>query len=346
MSEQIEPRLLASFRQHEAFNAELSRVHLPASEVERRFAIINQHAEEARLDVAVLEPVRRVFLPDLARTATLVARYRRRYLRAGTAVYVLAATSVATGAIDVLFPGMWGASLAWLEVLWIVAILMLLWGPWLRDWHRKWIEYRFLTERLRAAAFLFVAGIPCDPPLPPAYQSASDEWTIGAFRSICAKCSPPSLKPEAIESTKDFLLRAWIGDQRNFYERRSRVLKSRHSWFHTLGWIVFLATLVATVALAFLESAASFGGWFRGFAAASIILPAVGGSIAGVRTYREYQRLSERYESMAQYLKDIATRIQMEGDPRQLRTILVKAGEVMMQEHMDWRAVMIPLTAP
>jgi len=35
----------------------------------------------------------------------------------------------------------------------------------LGGWHRKWIDYRFLAERLRAAMFLFIAGTPCDPPI-------------------------------------------------------------------------------------------------------------------------------------------------------------------------------------
>ena len=74
----------------------------------------------------------------------------------------------------------------------------------------------------------------------------------------------------------------------------------------------------------------------------AIILPAVGASLAGIRTYREHLRNSKRYESMAKYLSAVVTKIKVENDAQGLQEILVEANEVMMREHTDWRLIMLP----
>ena len=56
-----------------------------------------------------------------------------------------------------------------------------------REWHRKWIDYRFLAERLRAGLFLSVSNIDIEPPKPLPHLSLShrsDDWTVRAFTWI------------------------------------------------------------------------------------------------------------------------------------------------------------------
>lgn len=333
-------RLLDSLEHHDAFNAEDSDVPQIVAETDRRFTRLTNQAEEVHLDSNILAPLRQSLLLHLVRAATLAARYQGRYLMAGTWVYILAATSVATVTVVTLFFegrslfGIPGERLIWLEVAQIVAIMMLLAISALRGWHRKWIDYRFLAERLRAAMFLFVAGIPCDPPGPVRQQSASDEWTIRAFRWIASMCPMPSSIVEAMDPVKNFVLHAWIEDQRRFYEGKCRLHEFRHKWLEIAGYAVFGLTAVAAILHANVRS--------NFLASFAIILPAVGASVAGIRTFREHLRNSKRYESMAEYLKRVVAEIKKESDAKHLQSTLLEANEMMMREHTEWRVVMLP----
>jgi hypothetical protein len=332
-------RLLDSLEHHDVFNAEDLSISQLMAETDRRFKRLTRQAEEVKVDLNILAPIRHSLLSQFVRATTLAARYQARYLIAGTWVYILAATSVATVTVVTLFFegrslfGIPGERLIWLEVAQIVVIVMLLAVSALRGWHRKWIDYRFLAERLRAAMFLFVAGIPCDPPALAGQRRASDEWTIRAFGWIASMCPVPS-SVEAIDPVKNFVLDAWIEDQRKFYEGKCHLHEFRHKWLEIAGYAVFGLTAVAAILHANVRS--------NFLASFAIILPAVGASLAGIRTFREHLRNSKRYESMAEYLKRVVAEIKKESDAKHLQSILLEANEMMMREHTEWRVVMLP----
>jgi hypothetical protein len=177
--ERYEPRLFKAFAHHIAFNAEKLNAKQMMAEGERRFAKLSQQAEKTGLDLSLIDSLRQTLLPDFVRATMLAARYQKRYLNAGTWVYILAATSVATVTVAIVVTDrkgfLAGENLIWLEVVQIAIIMLLLALSGFRGWHRKWIDYRFLAERLRAAMFLFVAGIACDPPMPLGHQGLSGE---------------------------------------------------------------------------------------------------------------------------------------------------------------------------
>jgi hypothetical protein len=144
-------RLSKVLQHHDAYNAEKLNDSQLISELNRRLEKLKQHAEEAQLDTKVLEPFWKSLLAQFVRATTLAALYQRRYFRAGTWVYILAASSVATVTVATLFfekqvlpLGIPGGKLIWLEVGQIVVVVLLLAISALGEWHRKWIDYRFL----------------------------------------------------------------------------------------------------------------------------------------------------------------------------------------------------------
>jgi len=346
--EKYDQRLLKAFEHHIAFNAENLSAKQIASESERRFAKLTEQAEKTGLDRNVIEELRQTLLPDFVRATMLAARYQKFYLNAGTWVYILAATSVATVTVAAVLQTNRlikdaGERLIWLEVVQIGIIMLLLALSGFRGWHRKWIDYRFLAERLRAAMFLFVAGIACDPPLALGHQGVSDEWMVGAFKSICSACPKPGNLPKLIAPVKDFLLLGWISGQQKFYSAKSKEHEFRYRWLEISGYFVFGLTAVAAIWHAYPHTP----DFLRNpLASVAIILPATGASLAGIRTYREHLRNAKRYESMDRYLTGVIARIQMETNPAWLGSILHEANEVMMREHEDWRVVMLPDIKP
>lgn len=350
--EKIEKRLLKAFTHHETYNEEKVDEGEIASDSARRFEELTELAEAAGLNPNILGPLRETIVPQYVRATTLAARYKKRYSATGTWMYVLAATSVATVTLVAMFLegvklplGIRGERLIWLEVLQIAGIVGLLIVAAVKDWHRRWIDYRFLAERLRAATYLWVASIPCEPPVALGHQRVSDEWTAGAFRQICSACATQSQLPGPLDAVKKFILEAWIEDQLKFYEKKSGWLERRNFRLEMAGYAAFFLTAGAAVWHAWRggNPMVDTVRWLpRLLTTLAIILPAAGAALAGIRTYGEYLRNSRRYEAMAQYLAGVAAKIRTEPDEKWLKHTLVEANEVMMREHYDWRVVMLP----
>jgi hypothetical protein len=260
-------------------------------------------------------------------------------------MYALAAGAVATVTAHVLFLPLhtW---LLWLEVLEMGAILAVLALSWHGEWHRKWIDYRFLAERLRAAVFLWVAGIECEPPKPAPHLSLShrpDDWMVRAFAWIWSTRPAMASCPRLMfDNLKAYVNTAWIGDQISFYRRKSRRQRARHSRLALAGAVMFGLTLVvAIVHAARLEARwrPEPAGVTQVLAFLAIVLPATGAAIASVRVHREYLRNSERYRQMADHLTRSMGEIGQANGREALTRCLQEANDLMLLENQDWRVI-------
>jgi len=340
-------RILESLNYLDAYNGEELNDQKNGSAIEAQYRILEKPAKESGLGSDLLEPLRQHLLPQFVRADLLAQRYQYRYTRAGTSVYALAALAVATVTIQTLFfPQFF--QLLWLEVAEIALILLLLWANHVGDWHRKWIDYRFLAERLRAALLLCVAGIECDLPKPPPHLRLShrpDDWMIRAFAWIWK--SRPQAQPSRgipLESLKDFLLAAWVGDQCSFYVKTGERHGKRHWLLARTGEALFGLTLLAAGV-----HAAGLGDWFLPYPplhpgvlpSAAIILPTIGAALGGIRVHREYLRNTERYSHMARHLSTLGEQIKQAVDLQALTNLLEKANEVMLLENQDWRVLIL-----
>jgi len=336
---------LGSLRNLDAYNGELSAGSRTASDVEAEFGIPGPTGKSYDLAQDILQPLRGNLLPQYARADSLAARYQARHVNAGIAVYALAAGAVATVTAQVLFlpRHTW---LLWLEVLEMAAILAVLAFSWHGQWHRKWIDYRFLAERLRAAVFLWAAGIECEPPKPAPHLGLShrpDDWMVRAFAWIWSARPATSPCPALpFETLKTFLASAWIGGQISFYRRKSSRQRARHGRLALAGAIVFgLTLIVAIVHAARLEARwrPEPAGLTSFLAFLAIVLPAAGAAVASIRVHREYLRNSERYRQMADHLAGTTAGIERASSTQALTRCLQEANELMLLENQDWRVI-------
>ncbi|MFV1988179.1 MAG: SLATT domain-containing protein [Gemmatimonadota bacterium] len=298
---------------------------------------VESHAEEVGLDPNALAPAIDQLVPPFVRADFLAQRYQRRFQRAGTLIYSLAAASVAVSGFQVLF---WteihalALVSALSELLSMLLILGLLWRGVKKRWQSKWIDYRFLAERLRTAFFMHVAGVQIADTQPPRHLSLSystSDWMVSAFR---AACGSGALRPSpATAERRAFVRRAWIEDQLEHHRKSS---ERNHRAHVRLGWAgnaLFSLTFVAA-AVHFLpgnpEAVMSWVG---------ITFPAVGAALAAIRTHREYHRISARSGEMADHLRRAAERLEATTDPDEFRALIREAEEMMANENADWRVV-------
>lgn len=329
-----------------AFNMEGLAGELVEQQTRAAYRYLSERAASASLPIDCIQRLCDHLLPMFVRADTLAQRYQSLFTAAGSAVYTLAAAAVGIVTIQTLFlPEMPG--LIWFEFLAMGLVLFLIWISHRRDWHRKWIDYRFLAERLRTALFLSVAGIECDVPRPPPHLRLShrpDDWMIRAFQWIWdARPQGPPLPPESFEALKSFLLSAWLQDQINFYVKTSSRHDKRQRRLGKLGWAVFFLALVAAAVHAanIADVILPEGLAGRILVTIAIVFPVIGASAAGIRGQREYVRSAERYRHMAQHLCMSIDDLRQAPDLTTLASVLDQVNQVMLLENQDWRALVL-----
>jgi len=334
----------ASLENLDQFNTEKIKTDALEKGIEKRFSHLTACAGEAGLPSGFLDPLHRDLLPLYGKASYLAKKYRNFHTYCGISVYVLAAFAVIIVTTQVLFFSD-NPYLILPEILVIIAIIILVQLSNNCEWHRKWLDYRFLAERLRAMSFLSVLCTPAKQPSEPTYLShRPKDWVVMAHDGIQSKnpnvyCSI-TLDDSLFESVKTFILKAWIDEQITFYSNKEKHLRGRNQELMLFCGGIFFITFIAAFFHFFghfLIPTQTNGPLLTLFAALAISLPAVGSSVTAIRNYREYQRNSERYGSMVQYLTTIRNEINRATTREKFIELVKEADEVMMKEHMDWR---------
>jgi hypothetical protein len=337
------------------YNSEDLQVEGLSSSVNNRYLNIKKNAEISGLTIKNPDHIRDDLTLKYERASILAKRYQRRYIRNICLVYILAPIIVALQVAEVLIKlGNMGFGIqeiskiiSIVEIILIIIIVSILFITRIKKLHNKWIDYRFLAERIRVAIALSVAGINFNPLKYPANFSISnqkDYWIVKAFSWIWStKPEYPPITSENIESLKKYLLENWIEDQYLFYARKSRPNKKWHLRLDYFCQILFIITLFITF-YHFIryELNISFLGddninVFILIMFFGIIVPAFSSSVKGIEGLYEFKRNSERYEQMKDPLENIIREIKMENDINGLITLLESANDMMLKENQDWR---------
>jgi len=220
--------------------------------------------------------------------------------------------------------------------------------------HEKWIECRFLTERMRSAALLAACGVEASAIEAPPYagkEQTRNDWVLMAFNEVWNRLPPlPRLTADRCDVARRYVRWHCIRDQVRYHQRAAeRAGRISRALEHGGATAFALAILGAVLHLSptfaghgeesVAEAALTFG---------AIVLPAVGAALGGFRAHREYSRLSKRSRSMAQGLRRLKRRFVGVSDPDQLAPLLRETERVMLSETQDWLALMefVPVEPP
>lgn len=345
-----EGRIPESLEKLDAYNRE----ELGDEELEtfarKRFAKYTNWARDAKLQISNAQLLQDDLMLKYARASLLSKRFQGRYLWAVMSIYILAPLVVAAVALQlIMFPDM--AILIVFELVFIALIFLFVLPSNHFKWHNKWIDYRFMTERLRVAVALSAVGIEdwqfkLSPNISLAHQT--DYWVVKALGWVWNTQSglkQPLAKD--IEPVKKFLLSAWIKNQYNYYEDNSIKYENKHSRTYLLGMGLFIITGIAALAHYPLEGRLDGPGgstFLHILVLIGIIFPAVGASLAGIQVHREYHRNADRYHQMLDPLRIILKEIEKEKDLDKLMELLESANELMLHENQDWRVSILSQT--
>jgi len=332
----LDPR---PFDDLERYNAE----KIDSEEIKKRAAeksrFLEAEAKAAQFPIGRLRTISDHLLPQYARADRLAVRYHNLYLKAGTLVYALAAAAVTVAAFQALFLPDW-PRIVTIEVLLIIIVLTIPFVGSRRQWHGKWLDFRFLAERFRSALFMALARLNVTALRPPRHLSlsySSNDWMVPAFSSVWNQL--PQLdgtNPSEFEGLKKFLLAAWIEDQIRFHGETSERHYRKHHRLVVTTNILFAITFVAAVFHALGLGPHSF---HTTLAFIAIVSPAVGAALGAIRMHREYLRNAKRSTEMVRHLEELKGKMQEARDMVSLLPLVREAEETMLHENEDWRVV-------
>jgi len=322
------------------------------SEQEQRDYADKMHAdlfatpEGQKLSDRVKDNIREGLLPWYVRASLIAKRSQKRYFRTGLIVYALTPLAVAAVAVGILEPD-WALPAFLAEFLFLLIIYGVIRVADRRKVHKKWVETRFLAERIRSAIFLLSCGVkPAAVSLSPFMKPAlrADDWIVRTFDEIMARVGDAA--PEDQDACRDgvaFIRARWIGDQIGFHAAKAEKSGRLSRMLEKAGRAAFLAAIGAS-AWHLISLLTGYGGFLPALEKPAIflaiVLPALGAAIGGVRTHREYSRLEKRSQSMEAALRELDQKFAAVAGFEELQALLREADQMMLQETQDWMMLM------
>lgn len=353
----------SQLRNLEEYNQEEVDRESVAQRVDERFAKLTKQAKDAGLSEHILMPLTKGILPHWEKATRLAAHNRSLYLWTGTIGYLLAACAVFVAASFSLAPikheAWFGIEAGIIAVVGAIGISLKTCG-----WQRKWIDYRYLAERLRAACFLHVAELPLQAPEP--YPDHKVPWLPDGWISIAQKelwktvqpataLLPVNFKDESPAHTRSlasFLLEGWIVSQQKFYAKSSHKNHASNERNEIVLYILLATTLLIATGHAFFGEVIAEHSHRVAISMSilAVTLPAFASAIAGITVHWHFHRNYERYSSMSHFTGLMASEIRAAAgiptnapkavpDPELLRSRLREADRAMAHEHEGWRTV-------
>ena len=309
--------------------------NLPPDEFSANDALTRQtlakRAQKAGLRFGDIEPALAPMLRELARADVLALHYQKWHTRVVNGGPLFAASAVTVGVAQVVF----FHEQPWLIVFEVAAMIAVL-GFWLWSrrsaWHEKWLQNRHVAEQMRRTIFLTLAGAKSERHDPLPFYRGPSQW-IGLLSDALSHTAAAALpKPDA-DARREFLLTAWIRDQRKFHGSTARKKERSAKRRHRLGVSLFAITLIMAV-LHFSEQL--HGTWEELVTFLALVLPAWGGAIHAIASQLELERIAQRSSRMERNLGRIEHHLGQAKSMKELRHDAEQAAALMSTENYEW----------
>jgi len=254
--------------------------------------------------------------------------------------FVLGAFAVMLALTALLAP----AAKPYLAAIEFAAVLAILLNTWLgnrHQWHRRWLDYRQLAERLRPMRSLKLLGIAT--PDPPGTQAnpVSMRWVEWYASTIwrAMGCPTGRIDRDKIGNLSSLIVEHEIAPQVAYHRSNSRQAEKLDRRLEVLGYGLFAATLAAIAVL--LAAIAVDPHWASErlalFTFLTAGLPAIGTAIFGIRVQGDYIGSSVRSEHTALRLEHIAERLEGGTSLGRAADLLEQAARTMLADLDEWR---------
>ncbi|WP_321421365.1 hypothetical protein [uncultured Methanobacterium sp.] len=339
--EEGEDNAITGIKYHEKYNKEGMKCSKILKSQKEDYGYIEDKMNDMDAGDDKKQLIRENVFIQLVRADQLAMKFHNRHLLYMYVVFILSPLAVTIVTAYVLFfPNL--PILLLIEAFMIGFIIMVLFLNRYRQWHRKWVDYRYLAERLRAALVLSMVGLECSTSKSLPHQSFHNDWTNKAYEWIYLEQLEMLSLDVPLEDIKQFIQKHWIEDQIGFYIKKSNFHKTREQIYTVLIYAAFILTFVGALWHGF-ESIfhETLGNPLYGDIATFIVIvaPAFAASLTGMRTQQEYSRNHIRYSQMVLYLRKKSIEIERARTVEELKEIVEKINKRTLREHQDWKAL-------
>jgi len=306
-------------------------------------------------DLAFCDRVSGLVLPRFAWTDGIASYLSDKY-RSGMIInFGLSALAIIGGLSYLPFVD---ANMKWafalFELVLLVAIVLNTRRGQRQRWHGRWFETRRAAEYLRHAHILLALGAARAPGRwPRGADSAWPEWYARqALREVgLPRCA---MTAEYLRHCLGQMLDHHVLQQRDYHRSKAQRLTNVHHNLDHLSESLFQMA-VAAVALFFVYQIGAWTGFidahdFKGitkiFTVLGVALPTLGGAIAGVRYFGDFERFAAISEVTSQKLDAVHERIRLllrapDGklDYASVANLAHAADDIVVAEIENWQAV-------
>jgi hypothetical protein len=211
------------------------------------------------------------------------------------------------------------------------------------EWHRRWLDYRQLAERLRPMRSLKLLGIAApDPPgtaTNPVPKRWIDWYASGIWRAI--GCPSGAIDAARAACLGKAIAEFEVAPQVAYHERHARQIKMLDRRLEWIATILFAGTLLVSIAtLAGLVLDAHFvnrfGNWFTLVSAG---FPALGTAVFGIRFQGDFGGDALRSLVTSNTLSQIEEELSRDVTLSRAADLTEQAGRIMLGDLDEWRLV-------
>lgn len=306
-------------------------------------------------DRAFADRVAGLVLPRFAWSDGIASYLSDKY-RSGMIInFILSALAVIGG---LAYLPLVGSELKWtfaaFELVLLAAILVITHRGQSQRWHGRWFETRRAAEYLRHAPILLALGAARAPGRWP--RGADAAWPEWYARHTLREVGLPrcTVTADYLRHCLSEMLDRHVVQQRDYHQTKvQRLTNVHHNLDHLSERLFQLA--VAVVALFLVIQMGAWTGWIgehtlkdstKIFTFLGVALPTLGGAIAGVRYFGDFERFAAISEVTAQKLDAVHERIRLllrapDGklDYASVANLAHAADDIVVGEIENWQAV-------
>jgi hypothetical protein len=212
-----------------------------------------------------------------------------------------------------------------------------------QQWHRRWLDYRQLAERLRPMRSLKLLGIAApDPPgteTDPTPRRWIDWYASGIWRAM--GCPTGAIDAACAARLGQAIADHEVAPQVGYHERNSKQIELLDHRLEQTGFVLFAATVLVTiVTLVGLGLGSSFvnnyGNWFTLVSAG---FPALGTAVFGIRFQGDFGGDAVRSMATAETLGQIERELRKNVALSRAADLAEQAARIMLSDLDEWRLV-------
>ena len=211
------------------------------------------------------------------------------------------------------------------------------------EWHRRWLDYRQLAERLRPMRSLKVLGIaapdPAGTPTNPVPTRWLDWYAAGIWRAM--GCPSGIIDRERANLLADAIAEHEVAPQVAYHHRNAYVIAKLDERLGKVGFVLFAATLVVSTATLIglavgSEFVNTYGNWFTLVSAG---FPALGTAVFGIRFQGDFGGDALRSLDTSETLRHIESELHKNVTLSRAADLAEQGARVMLSDLDEWRLV-------